>query len=211
MDFTSETSEIDLRYGVFKRRWSANNESGYDTSLTTKPYKRRRHIEALDLTIDTIYCTGCPRALGEGDEDDNAIYTLDDCGCMFCGDCIPCEYNNSDGNKAPMKLFKVPGVFCSREDHLTTEAQSAYRTWGLECAICSKSLADLYGTEKPRLDCGHWFCNDCIQEHIKWEKEQQYNQLRCPICRKAMMKGRPVIFLRAIPRTIRMNVDNNEA
>ena len=82
MDFTSETSEIDLRYGVFKRRWSANNESKYDTSLTKKPYKRRRHIEALDLTIDTIYCTGCPRALGEGDEDDNAIYTLDDCGCV---------------------------------------------------------------------------------------------------------------------------------
>ncbi|CAD6446242.1 55b76a7b-5861-4f6a-9a19-b6ff60881c03 [Sclerotinia trifoliorum] len=128
---------------------------------------------------------------------------------MFCN-CIPCICKSTDTNEAPKKLFKVSGVLFSREDHFYMEAQTAYRTWGLECAICSKSLADLYGTEKPRLNCGHWFCNDCMQKHIKWKKMRKYNQLRCPMCRKAVVEEAPVISLRAIPRTIKINLDDDE-
>lgn len=57
-------------------------DSEPDTDSLTKPYKRRRYFQALDLTTDTIYCTGCPQALGEGDDNENMIYTLDGCGCV---------------------------------------------------------------------------------------------------------------------------------
>ncbi|PQE09046.1 hypothetical protein CJF30_00010846 [Rutstroemia sp. NJR-2017a BBW] len=127
-------------------------------------HRYHRDIEVLDLTDDNAYCTRCTHVLGAVEGCESAIYTLHRCGCvsidgtlmiwkaynicpqMFCGNCIPC-LSNIDGK--PMILPRIDRIICCKKSGCTARMQSAYRTWGLDCAICSRSLADLYGIRKP--------------------------------------------------------------
>jgi hypothetical protein len=145
------------------------------TGLSRRERKRKRrnhrNIEVLDLTDDNAYCTRCTHVLGAGEGYASAIYALHRCGCvsidgtlmiqkaydicsqMFCGNCI-LYLSNKDGK--PMLLPRIDAITCCKKSGCSTRPQRAYRTWGLDCAICSRSLAELYGTRKPRMPCGEY-------------------------------------------------------
>ena len=52
----------------------------------------------------------------------------------------------------------------------------------LTCSICEMMLTDC-----RRVTCGHWFCADCIEQHIKDKPKNARAQ--CPTCNKNITKA----------------------
>ncbi|KAF7894695.1 uncharacterized protein EAF01_010145 [Botrytis porri] len=172
----------------------------------TPPSTHCQYIEVIDLTTDVVCCVGCSRVLGDGDGIECHMYALGICGCMLCGVCVlspSCVYEGNIRNSRT-GLNEVAGVFCWRKDHFVMQSQTAYRTWGLECEICFQALATLFGIEKPRLNCGHWFCIECMEKYL--ESQPGSDKFQCPKCREFIGMKVPYIFLSATPRVIKVEL-----
>lgn len=62
------------------------------------------------------------------------------------------------------------------------------------CSICLEQINDTSnGNVLQRTTCNHKFCKNCMRQYI--ENWSQYNDLKCPICRRKLLLATRVLTI----------------
>jgi len=93
-------------------------------------------------------------------------------------------------SQASIFIEKLRTVHNDTQKRITRIAQKKESTLLEECNICKESLT----VDKiDKLECGHPFCTDCIQRHVRGSPSRHYV---CPVCRNTISTNYLQYFMR---------------